>query len=184
MSLTNKNAELKELLSRFFEEGHVLEDHVIELADAFLFQDAAIEQVEVSEEMMNTLVYLKDVIARNNCKNVQDLRHYYAKKHQKIDELADLLERSAAEERFAICVHEAFAMYLQPIRPEHDFKSVGIFFKGPAGQHLAMEFDNISYRHSVEEEKAFLSSIHGNVLIRQHNKAAVTDTRLKKIMSN
>lgn len=162
----------------------MLQDNIVALAEKVLFCGVALQQGQVAEEIMNTLLYLKDIVERNNCRSVQDLKHYYAKKHQKIDELAEMLEKSSAEERFAICVQEAFTMHLQPIKPEHVFKSTGIFYPGPAGQHWAVEFDNISYRDSVEEEKVYLARIDGNVLRWQQTKAAITDIRSKKILNN
>lgn len=184
MSIANQNTELKELLTKLFQKEYILQDNIVALADEVLFHDVALQQGQVAEEIMNILLYLRDIVERNNCKSVQELKHYYAKKHQKIDELAEMLQKTTAEERFAICVQEAFTMHLQPLTPEHVFKSTGIFYPGPAGQHCAVEFDNISYRDSVEEEKVYLARIDGNVLRWQQSKANITDIRSKKILNN
>lgn len=181
---TNRNPELKELLLKLFTKSIDISDQIVAMANDFLFNGKKTPELETLEEIMNTLVSLRNIIVRNKIKHAVDLRSYYAKKHQSFHTLAETIQKTSAEERLALSIREAVTMHIKPVERGHEYKSNVMFYPGGAGLHWAVEFVNISYRDSLQEEIQFLSRIKGNMLIRQQTKSSVSDIRSIKIVNN
>src|SRR5206468_258306 len=119
-------------------------------------------------ELYDTLIYLKDVKERNFLKDVNDLIQYYQKKEEGLNEMFDRYELANDEEQLAIKFQSTYATFVKIKDIENHKKSDSLYYP-ISKEHNLVDYDNISYRDSIQEEIIYLAKIKGNQLADQKN---------------
>lgn len=191
----NKNniIELKSILSRFFDKKFKISEEALLAAINFLFEGIESAEVQKHSEVENTLVYLKDVIERNNFETLNELKEYYDGKHKKINHLFDKLKEVNPEECFAVKFNHAYSMFLTPVEQEHKFKEDNLYYLQNADRFCVSENKTIYQQcdaefnlqdNWLEQEKNFLSQVKGNCLLHQEKKYNMSRNNTDALISN
>lgn len=184
MTKSKKNLqELFNLLSRFFDKDFEIPKNIVEMSWDFIFDDVKYSDLKKLPELLDTLEYLKDVKKSNHFKELNDLVQYYEKRQRKFDDLFTKFEETKEEERFAIDFQLACKTYLK-INHISELNKESLDYQiNNDGNHV-VEFENISYRDSLEEEKQYLAQVKGNQLINQQNITFVSFETVNQVLSN
>jgi hypothetical protein len=193
MSNSNINStDLKNILSRFFDKEFGISERMLFISRKFLFDGIKLADIANHQELQNTLVYLKNVMERNNLKALDDLRQYYDRKRTKMNDLFEKLEKVDPEECFAVDFHQACTMYMKPIKEEHKFKSDCLYYLQGSDNCCTVKIQiveqrtcqiNVPYSPSYEEE-IFLSQVKGNHLVHQEKKCCASKKSMNAVVSN
>ena len=185
------STNLKNILSRFFDEEFNISEKKLSISEKFLFGQSVSLDVLDFPELQSTLVYLKGIIERNNFKTVDDLGKYYDRKRTKMKSLIKKLENVDPEECFALNFQDAFTMYMKPIKEDHEFKNDCYYIQGSdkfctVEIHIAQQqttLINAPYSRDPREV-VYMSQIKGNLLMHQEKKCCTSKNYKDAVVSN
>lgn len=189
------STNLKNILSRFFDKEFDISERMLSISEKFLFKGKELIDISNYPDIQNTLVYLKNVMERNNLKTVNDLQKYYDKKRSKTRTLFEKLEKIDPDECFALDFQDACTMYMKPIEKDHEFKN-DLYYLQSSDNCCTVEIQvveernfqtTVPYSPTYEEEKKekiFMSQVKGNHLVRQEKKCCVLKKSKDAVVSN
>lgn len=185
--MSNKKINLLEFfrfLSRFFDKGFEISDNSLDMAEKFLFGGVSHADLEKNPDLLCTLNYLKNIRERNKLGNdLNDLVQYYDKKRDRVSELFKKLEETDPEECLAVKFRQACKTYMKVIQVA-DISKEWIYYPLNSGDSVAVDFNDITYRDSIEEEIQHLSRIKGNLLNQQKTVYCASSERINELNSN
>jgi hypothetical protein len=185
--MSNKEINPKVLLNlllRFLDKDTDLPDNIIIVSGEFLFKSSRHPDLDQYPVLLRTLEYLKKIRERNQLKDLNDLVAYYDKKRERVTDLFNKLEETGPEERIALSFQKACTTYMRIVRIEQISKAESFYYPMTSGCNVAVSFENISYRDTLEEEIEHLSRVKGNHLLHQKNISCVSEEKIKLINSN
>ena len=185
--------DLKNLLSRFSNKKFELAERMIFTANDFLFEGIKSPEILNHAELTNTLIYLKNVMERNNLNTLNELMQYYNGKHIKANDFFNKLKEVDPEECFAISFNQACDMYLVPVQEEHKFKNDNLYYLQDASALCTAETQTICTHGTIkvnlhetclQQEKDYLSHVKGNCLSPGEKKCNSSRKNTDAILSN
>jgi hypothetical protein len=184
MEIENKQlVKLSTLMRQFFENDPQLPDDILRYSAKFLFHNRLFPHSSKYPEVYDTLLYLKDIMKRNYLKDINDLIEHFEKKQRGIDEMFDKYKQARAEEQLAMKFQASYETYLKIEVIDKVKKSESLYYP-VSEEHYLVDFENISYRNSIEEEKSYLARIKGNQLTKQTNVSFISSERNNQLVSN
>jgi len=194
MSNNNTNpTDLKNLLSRFFEKDFEITERILIISEKFLFNGVNDPEIRNNEVLQSTLVYIKNVMDRNELRNLADLTKYYEKKRNNLHTLFDRLEETDPEECFALDFQRACTMYMKTITVEQIDKTGCLYYLQSSEKFHGVEFHfanhyapllSVPMPASWEDVKKFMSEVKGTLLVAQEKKCHVSEERMNELMCN
>ena len=175
---------LSNLLSRFIDHKLEMPDEVLIKFGDFIFQNSSHADIEKFPDLRETLEYLKRITERNKFKDLDELVRYYTSKRERVNELFTKLEESDPEECLAINFRRACTTYMRAVSLDQIRKGESFYYPMTRENNFEIEFENISYRNTLEEEIEYLAKIEGNVLLKQKNIKCIASDKINQIISN
>lgn len=176
--------EFFKFLSRFFDKGFEISDESLSMAEKFLFDGVKHADLEKRPDLLCTLNYLKNIRERNKLGNdLNDLIQYYDKKRNRVSELFTKLEETDPEECLAVKFQQACKTYMKVIEVD-DISKEWLYYPLHPGDSVAVDFNDITYRDSIEEEIQHLARIKGNLLNQQKSVYCASSERINELNSN
>jgi len=185
MEKTNLNLkEFSTLLSQFFDNDLNIPEQILQMSGEFVFGSAPFTEGDEYPDLLDTLVYLKDVKERNQIKGLNDLVQYYEAKQRRIDNLFDRFEE--AEETYAMKFEAACETFLitKANTPAPDNKVESLYFPTDSENNYIVGFEGISYHASPELERKYLAQIKGNQLPKQQKVSSASSEKIRQVTSN
>lgn len=194
------STDFKNFLSRFFEKDFNISDEVLIKSERFLFNGNVNPGIINHQELEETLADLKDIIERNNLKNLNDLVLYYDKKRKKISDLFEKLEETDPEEFLAINFQQAVTMYTKAIKGEQmgvqllkNTNTACLYYlhctesRYPVSlciPYRQTPYTNIFFSYSHDDEVKFLTQVKGNLLANGKRECGTSEERINELVSN
>lgn len=194
------STDFKKFLSEFFDKDFNISEEVLLISEKYLFDSNVDPRIGNYPDLEDTLTDLKDIIERNNLKNLNGLVLYYENKWEKIDELFKKLEETDPEEFLAIDFQQAITMYTKAIKGEQMGVQLLKSTHTPCLYYLHCTensypvdlcipyrqnpYTNIFISYSHDDEVKFLTQVKGNLLVNPKRGCDVSEERTNELVSN